>query len=41
MVVCDDLCCCYACGNGGDLLVLRKPMVVCVCFGRLEVVVIM
>ena len=27
VVVCDGICCCYACG---DLLVLRKCMVVCV-----------
>ena len=31
VVVCHDICCCYACGDCGDLLVLRKCMVVCVC----------
>ena len=30
-VVWDDVCCCYACGDCGDLLVLRKCMIVCVC----------
>ena len=31
VVVCGDICCCYACDNDGDLLVLGKVMVVCVC----------
>ena len=29
VVVCSHVCCCYACGDCGDLLVLRKCMVVC------------
>ena len=29
VVVCDDICCCCAHDNCGDLLVLRKCMVVC------------
>ena len=28
-VVCVDICCCYACGDCGDLLVFRNYMVVC------------
>ena len=28
-VVCCDICCCYAWNDGGDLLSLRKGMVVC------------
>ena len=30
VVDCGDICCCYACGDCGDLLVLRMVMVVCV-----------
>ena len=28
-VVVSHICCCYACGECGDLLSLRKSMVVC------------
>ena len=36
VVVCCDVCCCYACGDCGDLLVLGNLMVVCYRFGRME-----
>ena len=29
VVVCGDVCCCYACDNCGDILMPRKFMVVC------------
>ena len=31
VVVSSHVCCCYACDDCGDMLVLRKCIVVCMC----------
>ena len=37
VVVCSDVCCCYACGDCGDLLVLGKCVIMwCVCLAEME-----